>query len=200
MDELEKEVIEAGAKAVVAPFAKPLTDLIGWAGGDFLEDLRKDKRERRAANQAKILERAGEIIKERGANPDVETPPEYLEDIIQAAQDNNVQELRELFARLAAAAVDPNRRQGYRCEFVDIVKRMEPIDALVLPAMVNANVGGPNWVEAVRKQVDRDPAEIQLSAVNLERLGCLYTAEDKRVEGVAFLSALGRQLVKIISN
>lgn len=200
MDEIEKEVIEAGAKAVIAPFTKPITDLIGIAGGDYLEDLRKAKRERRAANQAKMLHRAADIVEERGVAPDPETPPEHLEDIVQAAQDNNVQELRELFSRLAAAAVDPRRRQGYRREFVDVVKGMEPIDTIVLPAMVSTNAGGPGWVDAVQRYTKRDAVEIQLSAMNLERLGCVYAGGNSRAEDAAFLTALGRQFVKIVTD
>ena len=36
MDEMEKAVIEATAKATLAPFTEVVSNAIGWAGGDWL--------------------------------------------------------------------------------------------------------------------------------------------------------------------
>jgi hypothetical protein len=63
---------------------------------------------------------------------------EICSPILEAAADEENDELQDLWSRLLAAAMDPNRRDAMRQSFIATVKRMDPIDALVLKA-IHAN-------------------------------------------------------------
>jgi hypothetical protein len=49
-----------------------------------------------------------------------------------AAAEESRDELQDLWAALMAAIVDPDRKGFFRIKFIDIAKRMDPLDAPVL--------------------------------------------------------------------
>ena len=62
---------------------------------------------------------------------------------MQAAADEENDELQDLWSRLLAAAMDPNRRDAMRQSFIQAVKQMDPMDALVLKAI--RDNGNATW-------------------------------------------------------
>src|SRR6266567_4418792 len=52
--------------------------------------------------------------------------------ILHAAADESREELQELYARLLAAAMDPNRASQVRRSLVEFVRQLDPLDASVL--------------------------------------------------------------------
>jgi hypothetical protein len=201
MDELEKATIEAAANALLAPGAKVIGDIIGVLGGDALAGYRERKRARRQAATAVTVDEARRLLEKRGINPDPDTPPEWLEDIAEATQDNSIPELRDLFARLAAAAVDKSRQASYRREFVGIVKGLEPIDTLLLKAMSSNDIYGGNWSNKAAEKIERTQDEVIASAVNLERLGLLQRSDNvQHIGGGAHMSALGREFMRCVND
>jgi hypothetical protein len=111
-------------------------DLIGLLIGDRVKAKRIEK-------LVMLCQRTRERLQDRGvADPE---PPslKYAISILQAAADEEIQELQDLWSRLLAAAMDPSRRNGVRQSFIRVVKQMDPMDALVLKA-AHDQVGIPD--------------------------------------------------------
>ena len=103
-------------------------DLFGLLIGDTVKAKRIERIER-------LWQRTRERLRDRGiADPE---PPslKYAIPILEAAADEENEELQDLWSRLLAAAMDPNRRDAMRQSFIPTVKQMDPIDALVLKAV-----------------------------------------------------------------
>jgi Abortive infection alpha len=198
MDELEKAALEAGAKAVLAPFTQVISDAIGAMGGDALQSYRERKQARRCKAMERTVDETRTILKNRGVEPDPDTAPEHLEEILEAAQDTSIPELRDLFARLAAAAADPSRKRGYRREFVGIVNKLEPIDALLLPKLADATDYAPNRVQYFAGVLQRTSEEIDSAMQNLARLGLI--SESTWSSSAPRTTSLGTQFLRVVQD
>jgi len=100
-------------------------DLVGILGGDWLKV-------RRIENVARIVYKAMERMKARGVKPNEPASLSLSLPIIVAAADESRDELQDLWARLLAAAADPNRSKSFRLAFIEAAKKMDPLDAAVL--------------------------------------------------------------------
>jgi hypothetical protein len=100
-------------------------DLVGYyLGGDWLKV-------RRAENLVRIVQEMQERLKARNVSPERPSISVALPLLI-AAADEDRQELQDLWARLLAAAADPKRTKSFRGAFIDVAKKMDPLDAVVL--------------------------------------------------------------------
>jgi hypothetical protein len=122
-----------------------VADVLGDAPKDVVGLLFSDKvKVLRAERAAKLLAGAKKRLADRG----IEAEPPSLKlaiPILAAAADENRDELRDLWERLLAAAMDPNRQGAFRQNFITIVKEMDPFDALVLfsrPSSITAALNG----------------------------------------------------------
>ena len=107
-------------------------DLVGYYGGDRL-------RIRRAENIVKMMCEAQARLAVMGIE---ETKPATLSialPILEGAADEDREELVDLWARLLANAMDPNMN-SVRYSFVDAVKKMDPLDAVVLRHIHEQNI------------------------------------------------------------
>lgn len=197
MDELEKAALEAAANAVVAPIAKPIIYLIGVIGGDRLSEIRAERQERRRIQREATVELTRGLLINRKVEPDADTPRERVEEILDAAQNNSIPELRDLFARLAAAAVDPKRQGSYRREFVTIVNKLEPLDAVVLPLILE--IHGNNYASKIAEKLGTHQNEVKVSARNLQSLGCIQTG-GHYIENDANLTPLGSEFLRTVMD
>jgi hypothetical protein len=139
-------------------------DLVGLLAGDWL-------RVRRAENLARMIEKMQERIKARKKAESREQPSLSIAlPILMAAADESRDELQDLWARLLAAATDPERAQSFRVQFIEVAKQMDPLDAAVLQsARDRGGVTGQIQLEFAEKlKVRRD--EIEVSLNNLARL------------------------------
>ena len=96
-------------------------DLIGYLIGDRVKAKRIER-------QAALWHRTRERLQDRGVDPE---PPslKYAIPILEAAADEENDELQDLWSRLLAAAMDPKRRDAMRQSFIQTVKEMDPMDA-----------------------------------------------------------------------
>src|SRR5580692_9289698 len=102
-----------------------------------------------------LWQRTRERLEHRGiADPE---PPSLKNSIpiLEAAADEENEELQDLWSRLLAAAMDPNRRDAMRQSFVATVKQIDPIDVLVLKAIYDHG-RGVAWVTAANVAIARD--------------------------------------------
>src|SRR5579863_1754543 len=122
----EDEFVKAGMELMLRPVTDIAENALGLLGGDWLS-------EKRARNRAKLKAKTEEILKARGAKLDNDLSPSIIAPLLSTAQDEGQEELQNLWAKLLASAMDPKRREGYRREFVQVAKDLEPLDVLVLP-------------------------------------------------------------------
>jgi hypothetical protein len=119
-------------------------DAVGLLVGDLLHHVR-------LRNCARLEQRTEEILRERGVSETVPLSPSVAIPLLEAAKDESRAELQELWARLLAAAMDPNRNSRVRQSFITIVRHLDPLDALLLKLYYEIHSGS--------KGLSREPSE-----------------------------------------
>ena len=123
-----------------------LADILGDLPKDLLGLLIGDRVKARRIEKAMVFwEKVQRLRDERVQEPE---PPslKFAIPILEAAVDEDNEGLQDLWARLLVAAMDPARRDDMRQAFVETVKQMDPMDALVLEA-IRKN-GTNEWVSS----------------------------------------------------
>jgi hypothetical protein len=120
--------------------------------------------------------------------------------LLEAARDENREELLELWASLLAAACDPTKRKFYRREFVDIAKRLEPLDVAVLPMLNDTAQMMPTRRAVIASRLGVSEDEVSLSFRNLQRLD-LVSQDNPGSAGSAqpWIQPLGRQFLRAVA-
>lgn len=173
-------------------------DLVGLGFGDA---LRIKRRENIAILEAKSEQR----LKDRGIHTTQEVPLSIGIPLLSAASDENRDELVDLWARLLATAMDPARADYLRLKFIDVVRLMDPIDALVLQKLQTMPTGSPTLRAVYASQLSRSEDEIEISFAHLSELGC--AAGNLNIEpsvrnlnlDKVHLTAFGRSLLRALS-
>jgi hypothetical protein len=121
--------------------------------------------------------------------------------ILQAAADENREELLDLWARLLAAAMDPTRRDLIRQSFIQIVKAMDPFDVLVLKAVADNGQAQwmPNGRDAIVLKLQCSKDEVLVSFDNLKNLNCIkFNAEGAEIN--PYLTSQGILLMNAVNG
>ncbi len=114
--------------------------------------------------------------------------------LIEAAVDETRDGLKELWARLLAAAMHPERTSLVRQSFITIVKQMDPLDALTLQKLGENMNWSPNARDALAAFFKTSADEIAVSFINLTNLGCVNA--DNHRDANPVLSVTGRLLIQ----
>ena len=124
-----------------------------------------------------IWQRTRERLRDRGVDPE---PPslKYAIPILEAAADEENDELKDLWSRLLAAAMDPNRRDTMRQSFLTAVKQMDPMDVLVLKAVRDNGQAPlvPAAPDAIASKLTCSTDDVAVSIEHLVELGCIPTS------------------------
>jgi hypothetical protein len=107
-------------------------DLIAYLGGDWL-------RVRRAENLVRLFEKARQRLGDRNGQDPIAASLSIALPILRGAADEDREELVDLWARLLANAMDPHLN-SVRQSFIEAVKRMDPVDAVVLRHLHEARI------------------------------------------------------------
>jgi hypothetical protein len=164
-------------------------DVVGLLGGDYLKV-------KRAENLFQMFEKAKKRIEDKHVvEPDA--PLSLVIPIMIAAADESRDELQDLWAALMAAVVDPDRKGFFRLKFIEIAKRMDPLDAPVLDRLGRFNhpVDHQHRTEIV-KALGVTLDQVLVSIANLEDLGMVAT-------GTSFTNTvqpLGREFLRAIKS
>ncbi len=152
------------------------TDILGDIPKDLLGLLIGDRvKAKRIEKWAMLWQRARERLRDRGI---VEPEPpslKYAIPILQAAADEENEELQDLWSRLLAAAMDPKRRDALRQSFIQTVKQMDPMDALVLKAICDNGraIWKPPATDLISSKLKCSRDEIMVSIQHLAALDCI---------------------------
>ncbi len=174
-------------------------DVVGVVGGDWLHQVR-------IRNANKLATRTEEILKQRGIEKKTEPmSPSVAIPLLNAAQDETREELCELWARLLANGLDPERSGSVRCTIINTIKAFDPLDAVVLRKFNNVKdeLQTRLPVEILyEEEVNSD--ELQASLFNLESLKCTRGSVSRlkgfiEIESVQ-LTQFGREVLRACSE
>lgn len=118
--------------------------------------------------------------------------------LLEVARDESNEVLQDMWASLLAAASDPTRRL-YRREFVEIAKKLDPLDVLVLPILANGGELAPSRIEFISTQLDAPKDQVELSFRNLNMLELTFPKAINQPRQQPVLTALGRQFLAAVS-
>ena len=191
IDENTAKAIEESAKALGKGF-----DLVGGLGaylarafggapanliGLLIGDWLIHKRVRRWSELQAETKR---IFDERNVKELNEISPSIALPLIEAALDEDREGLKELWAKLLAAAMDPKRKQLVRADLISTLKQLEPLDAIVLNAVYDAQGTqlSPNGRDHLARRFSVTSDEMTVCFQNLERLSCFIRRGDQPPE------------------
>jgi hypothetical protein len=148
-------------------------DLIAYLGGDWL-------RVRRAENLMMLFEKAKQRLADRNVKTPIPASLSVALPILQGAADEDREALTDLWARLLANAMDPSMN-SVRYAFIDAVKRMDPVDAVVLRYIYQTKISevalgrtdtesGTVGFTNIASAINRQPEEVELSLRHLQEL------------------------------
>jgi hypothetical protein len=189
---------------------KAVSGLAGWFA-DILDDFPKDLFGLLVGDRvkAKRIERiellwreTQERLRDRGvADPE---PPslKYAIPILQAAADEENEELQDLWSRLLAAAMDPNQRDAMRQSFIQAVKQMDPMDTIVLKAIRDSGSErwDPNGLDAIASKLDCSRDDVRVSFEHLFDLDCINFRDNGGPRLTPFLNPFGTLLMNVVSD
>jgi hypothetical protein len=184
------KTVDAASAAIKAPVVQAM---LGLAGGNLLIAWNERQRER-------IKRRTAELLQEEGVEQAGVLSPSLAIPLISAAENETRPELEEMWARLLATGMNPDRAAEVRIDFIDTLRQLDPLDAQLLRAIAGHD-GGPN-LESMRRLyqttlpgVDND--DLAISGQKLQRLGCLSLSH-----GVysAAITSYGRKLIAACSK
>jgi hypothetical protein len=132
------------------------------------------------------------ILDERGIkDPYEELSPSIAVPLLDGATDETREHIKDLWANLLAAALDPNRSGKVRLSFISTLKQFDPIDALVLKVRYERQDSlPPDPLDYLANYLNRSPDEIAVSAQTLQMLKCFEPASNFH------LTAYGRELMR----
>ena len=175
-------------------------DLVGWAIGDRVAAARWEQAHR-------LHHDAQERLRTRGVKETVKLSPALAAPLLDAATDENREELADLWARLLANALDPARTRRVRLRFIEVIKKMDPLDARVFQQFVDFPGGmQPTARDFIASHLEAAPDEVAVSFNNLSDFE-LVAATPGTVVGAqagfelsnVHLTPIGRQFAQAVA-
>jgi hypothetical protein len=200
-----EETAKAAARAIDA--AVQAGKYVGEVLGDLPHDLVgimgdwvKHKRARRCAELSADTER---ILRDRGVDNREDVSPSVAVPLIAGAINEDRDVLKQLWAKLLAAAMDPNRATLVTPSLIELLKQMDPVDTLVLQQLVASrdslpSVPSNDLAESLAKRLEVSRDEAFWSLEHLHELGCLAQSPNNFPRPGA--SAKGRLLIRVVSD
>jgi len=174
------------------------TDILGDIPKDLLGYLVGDR------IKAKRVERIAILWKKTRERLQEADPPslKYAIPILQAAADEENEELQDLWSRLLAAAMDPNRRNSMRQSFIQAVKQLDPLDALVLKAIRENGYAtwSPSGRDVIAGKLHCSVDEVLVSLNQLAELDCIYFTDSTGPRLQPYMKSFGTLLMNVVSG
>jgi hypothetical protein len=131
-------------------------------------------------------------------------PPslKYAIPIFQASADEENEELQDLWSRLLAAAMDPNRRDAMRQSFIQVVKQLDPMDALVLK-VIREDSGRdrpPSDRDMVASKLNCSRDEVLVSFEHLAEMDCISFTDSTGPRIKPYMKPFGTLLMNVVSD
>ena len=126
-----EETAKAAGKAIDAAVqaGKYVGEVLGDLPHDLVGIMGDWVKQQRARRWAELSAETEKILRERGVENRSEASPSVAIPLIAAAINEDRDGLKQLWAKLFAAAMDPSRTSFFRNAFIDAAKNMDPMDA-----------------------------------------------------------------------
>lgn len=165
-------------------------NLVGLTLGDRIQTKRWE-------NLLRLLHKAKERLAADGI---IESEPVSLTvavPLLEAATYEDRDELVDLWARLLAAAMDPARAGDIKQDFIETVRKLDPVDARVFRTMRHGITASTR--DYIAGVLGVGPDRVEVSLIKLHGLGCVSRHDgnvnfDPLVLVNGDLSAYGREL------
>jgi hypothetical protein len=145
---------------------------VGVLGADWLG-------QKRIRNLDAMMRRTEQIFQERDREPVDQLSPNLATELLSGAQEESNEELIEFWARLLANALDAALNSGRR-SFIEAVKRMDPMDAVVLNYLregqhhrIGPSVNEKSRTDFIGETLGTRPDNVMVSLDHLTELGLL---------------------------
>jgi hypothetical protein len=194
IDEETAKAIQAGGKAIsdVAGLAEKggswVSKVLGHLPGDVIGYYFGDGLHHKRLRRLVELEAETKAHHERWGckGPKEDLSPSLGIPLLEAASDETREHLRELWSKLVAAAMHPERSKFVRASIVAAVKQMDPFDVLILEAIYSN--GNAQWTPSGRdflaSRFQRSTDEVLVSFDNLERLGFIWFGSGPKINPI----------------
>ncbi|TYL99948.1 DUF4393 domain-containing protein [Bradyrhizobium rifense] len=171
-----EKAIEESAKAtgkaldVVQSMSPAIANAYNFLIGDRIGAARE-------RNLDAITRKTRKILEERKVQETAPIPEQIGVQLLEEGQGETREAIQDLYAALLANAMDEKFAGDVRPEFIQTVKRLQPIDALILRTIMlhhmepSNRVFGSNHIYEALKGYR--PSAIEVSLGNLQKLGCL---------------------------
>ena len=123
--------------------------------------------------------------------------------LLEAATDESREEIRDIWARLLANAMDPERSKTVRRDIIATVKEFEPLDALVLESIYELPERQTGWREvgSLADKLNISRQELEVSFMRLEELKCINRERaapeaGRRETPLVYYSFFGEEVVR----
>ncbi|MDY6990690.1 MAG: Abi-alpha family protein [Thermodesulfobacteriota bacterium] len=152
----------------------------------------------RYKNFLNIMDKVLEIHRGRRAEgKPIPITPRFAIPLMWHASLEDEKSVQEMWASLIANATDSDKRLNIKKVFVDILSNLEPIDTLVLRDVYSLGnmfrgKGHKRNVHKLSKQLDVVISEIDMSLMNLVRLGCIVEDKGESVKIPGYRHAFSR--------
>jgi hypothetical protein len=170
-------------------------DLVGIMG-----DWVKHKRARRWAELSADTEK---ILRERGVENREDVSPSVAIPLVAGAINEDREVLKELWAKLLANAMDPHRAKFVRPMLIELLKQLDPLDALVLQELTGPRIGniltpGSDLSQTLSGLLQATRDDAHLSLEHLCELGCLAHSPNELPR--PNVSTKGKMLIRAVSG
>lgn len=146
----------------------PIADVYGLIIGDHIHAARHRRLDA-------ITRKTKQILKSRDLSEASEVAEQIAIPLLEAAQGEPREEMQDLWARLLANAMDPNRRDDVRPEFIQTLKGLHPVDALALEWLGSNKKVGWSHLNTISEATGIRKSSMVVSLGNLTGNGCCRT-------------------------
>jgi hypothetical protein len=156
------ELVHDGFRAV----SPTVSDAYQYLIGDRLAAARH-------RNLDAITRETDRILRERDVIDRSAAPEQISIPLLEAAQAESREELRDLWARLLANAMDPSRSENVRPEFINLIQQLEPLDARMLKLLHTKAEDDQVIKYTVHERLRCRSTAATISVDHLVRLNCV---------------------------
>ena len=153
----------------------------------------------RTRNADKFARETRRIIEDRNLQERRELPEALAAPLLEAAQSDPREELLKLFAALAVNAIDPKVGDDVRPEFIETVRKWQPLDLLVVRfACSRRKTSEPYFKrrDVLNSIHGSRGSAIQLSLDHLISLNCI---QNRSANGL-IVTAYGEEIIRAVSE
>lgn len=145
----------------------------------------------RFQNQVAIMDKVNKILNKRKVSDTIPIPPKFAIPAMEYASLEEDENIQDIWCKLLANGLDPNRNVEIKYSYIEIIKSLTPLDALVLKKIYDSSVSSQmtdvittqnvlgveempiDYYDVLRELPTKRPWAIRISLCNLMRMQCI---------------------------